>query len=128
MANGCLYPNDQLLPDDIGNQVLLRRVNMVGDPKNTNALKKRENNLHNRALNTLHMYIAVQHFFKLPKLHLHHTPDQLINYPLLLRLRIGERQYFSCISLSVILSICEILNPYLFSKEMFNTVFSWSLL
>src|SRR5581483_11665485 len=45
---------DQLLTDDIGHQMLLRRLNMTGDPENADPVKKGEDDLCDAPVDAMH--------------------------------------------------------------------------
>ena len=82
--------NDQFLADNIGDQVLLGRVDMVGKPKNADPFEEGENDLGNGFFDALGLDIAIQHRFYTTHIHIYHVLDQFIDDPLLLGLGLGK--------------------------------------
>src|SRR6185503_9134177 len=76
---------------DIGHQMLLRRLNMIGDPENAYAVKKGEDNLCNSPVDAMHKDIIVQHLLKTLDMQIDHMSDKLIHQPLLPCFRIRKR-------------------------------------
>ena len=55
------YAHDQLLTDNIGYQVLLGRMDMIGEPQQANAVQKREDDLGDGPVDTMAKDIAIQY-------------------------------------------------------------------
>src|SRR5450756_817187 len=90
-GTGAFDANDQFLADDIGYQVLLSRVDMIAQPKNTDAIEKRENQLAHRLLDPIGQHIVIQNPLELFDIQVDHENDQVIDELLLTSGLIGKR-------------------------------------
>ena len=91
------YPfntNDQLLSYDISYQMLLRRMNVIGQPQDADFFKEGENNLYDGFIYALAHNIIIEDIFELIHVEIYHELNQLIDHSFLLGQRIGKGNYF----------------------------------
>lgn len=94
MCNRTLDTCNEFLPDNICNEVLLRGIDMIRNPENTDSLEKRENNMRDGFVEPPALNKSVHYRFKAFHVHVYHMLDKLIHYALLLRFCPRKRKYF----------------------------------
>src|SRR5690606_34716754 len=64
---------NQFLADDIGNQVFLGRMNIIGEPENADLVQKRKNQVTDGLVNTFCRNKLIEQSFKLLNVEVYHV-------------------------------------------------------
>lgn len=81
---------NEFLADQVGDQMLLCRVDMSGEPEDSYLLKEGEDDLGDGALHALGGNESVQGFLDADQVQIDHSLHQVIDHPLLLGLGVGK--------------------------------------
>src|ERR1700733_4343217 len=84
MCHYAFDAHDQLLTDDIGYQMLLGRMDVIGNPKNADPLEKGKNDMVDRFVDAFKKDIIIQLPLEPVDIQVDHKRDQFIDDPFLL--------------------------------------------
>ncbi len=82
---------DEFLADEIGDQVLLGRVDMAGEPKDPDLFQEGEDDLGDGPLHALSGNESIEGFLDTGQVEVDHSLNQVVDHPLLLSLCISKR-------------------------------------
>lgn len=82
--------HDELLADEVGHQVFLRRINVVGEPKDADLFHEGKDDLADGSFNALGSDRFIEQHFNGVDVQIHHVLDHFIDHPFLLGLRLVQ--------------------------------------